>query len=159
MMCTVQLGGPVPKAFGRVQYTPFQLADKSPMITDQHTAGGSISQLSQLAKLSPWLTLSTKGITSLFCHYKKWFCFFLCHSPVPSQRGDFLMINPSGTGLLMAVKFYWISFIDLIIHIFVIIIFIIISVNVCQQNWTLEGNAGFTMFASLWLVITDWLSA
>ena len=39
-MCTGQLGGPVLKAFGRVQKTPFQLADKSPMITDQHTAGG-----------------------------------------------------------------------------------------------------------------------
>ena len=39
MLCTAQLGGPVLKAFGRVQYTPFQLADKSPMITGQHTAG------------------------------------------------------------------------------------------------------------------------
>ena len=75
MLCTAQLGGPVLKAFGRVQYTPFQLADKSPMITDQHTAGGSVSQLSQLAKLSPWLTLSTKDITASFWHYNKWFCF------------------------------------------------------------------------------------
>ena len=75
MLCTAQLGGPVLKAFGRVQYTPFQLTDKSPMITDQHTAGGSVSQLSQLAKLSPWLTLSTKNITTSFWHYNKWFCF------------------------------------------------------------------------------------
>ena len=30
---------------------PFS-ADKFPMITDQHTAGGSVSQLSQMAKLS-----------------------------------------------------------------------------------------------------------
>ena len=50
MVCTAQLGGPVLKAFGRVQYPPLQLADKSPMITDQHTTGGSVSQLSQLAK-------------------------------------------------------------------------------------------------------------
>ena len=63
------------KAFGRAQFSPLQLADKSPMITDQHTAGGSVSQLSQLAKLSPWLTLSTKDITTSFWHYKKWFCF------------------------------------------------------------------------------------
>ena len=41
------------------------------MITDQHTAGGSVSQLSQLAKLSPWLTLSTKDITTSFWHYNK----------------------------------------------------------------------------------------
>ena len=50
---TAQLGGPVLKASGRVQYTAFQLDDKSPMITDQYKAGGSVSQLSQLAKLSP----------------------------------------------------------------------------------------------------------
>ena len=74
MLCTAQLGRPVVEAFGRVQYTPFQLADKSPMITDQHTAGGSVSQLSQLAKLSPWLTLSTKDISTSFWHYNKWFC-------------------------------------------------------------------------------------
>ena len=42
MLCTAQLGGLVLKAFGSVQYTLFQLADKSPMITDQHTAGGSV---------------------------------------------------------------------------------------------------------------------
>ena len=77
MLCTAQLPGPVLKAFGRVQFSPFQLADKSPMITDQHTAGGSVSQLSQLAKLSPWLTLSTKDITTSFWHYKKGFCFFI----------------------------------------------------------------------------------
>ena len=75
MLYTAQVGGPVLKAFGRVQYTPFQLADKSTMITDQHTAGGSVSQLSQLAKLSPWLTLSTKDITTSFWHYNEWFCF------------------------------------------------------------------------------------
>ena len=57
-------------------FPPLQLADKSPMITDQHTAGGSVSQLSQLAKLSPWLTLSTKDITTSFWHYKK-LIFFL----------------------------------------------------------------------------------
>ena len=68
MLCTAQFGGPVLKAFGRVQYTPFQLADKFPMITDQHSAGGSVSQLSQLAKLSPWLTLSTKDFTTSFWH-------------------------------------------------------------------------------------------
>ena len=54
MLCTAQLLGPVLKAFGRVQFSPLQLADKSPMITDQHTAGGSVSPLSQLAKLSLW---------------------------------------------------------------------------------------------------------
>ena len=36
------------------------LEGKFPMITDWHTAGGSVSQLSQWTKLSPWLTLSTK---------------------------------------------------------------------------------------------------
>ena len=77
MLCTAQLGGPILRAFGRVQKTPFQLVDKSPMITDQHTAGGSVSQLSQLAKLSPWLTLSTKDITTSFWHYNKLFCFFI----------------------------------------------------------------------------------
>ena len=75
MLCTAQLPGPVLKAFGWVQISPFQMADKSPMITDQLTAGGSVSQLSQLAKLSPWLTLSTKDITTSFWHYKKLFCF------------------------------------------------------------------------------------
>ena len=75
MLCTAQLPGPVLKAFGWVQISPFQMADKSPMITDQLTAGGSVSQLSQLAKLSPWLTLSTKDITASFWHYKKIFCF------------------------------------------------------------------------------------
>ena len=75
MLGTAQLPGPVLKAFGRAQFSPLQLADKSPMITDQHTAGGSVSQLSQLAKLSPWLTLSTKDITTSFWHYKIRFCF------------------------------------------------------------------------------------
>ena len=75
MLCTAQLPGPVLKAFEWVQISPFQMADKSPMITDQLTAGGSVSQLSQLAKLSPWLTLSTKDITTSFWHYKKLFCF------------------------------------------------------------------------------------
>ena len=69
------LPGPVLKAFGWVQISPLHMADKSPMITDQLTAGGSVSQLSQLAKLSPWLTLSTKDITTSFWHYKKLFCF------------------------------------------------------------------------------------
>ena len=68
MLCTAQLGGPVLMAFGRVQYTPFQLGYKSPMITDQHTAGGSVCQLSQLAKLSPWLTPSKKYITTSLWH-------------------------------------------------------------------------------------------
>ena len=76
MLCTAQLPGPVLKAFGWVQFSPLQLADKSPMITDQHTAGGSVSQLSQLAKLSHWLTLSTKYITTSFWHYIKSFCFW-----------------------------------------------------------------------------------
>ena len=82
MLCTAQLGGPVLKASGRVQNTPFRLADKSPMITEQHTAGGSVSQLSQLAKLSPWLTLSTKDITTSLWYYNKWFCsvFPICES-------------------------------------------------------------------------------
>ena len=53
MLCTAQLPGPVLKAFGWVQIYPFQMADKSPMITDQLTAGGSVSQLSQLVKLWP----------------------------------------------------------------------------------------------------------
>ena len=75
MLCTAQLPGPVLKAFGWVQISPFQMADKSPMVTDQLTAGGSVSQLSQQAKLSPWLTLSTKDITTSFWHYKK--IFFL----------------------------------------------------------------------------------
>ena len=64
MPCTGQLGGPVLKAFVWVQYTPFGPGNKSPMIKDQYTAGGSVSQLSQLTKLSPWLTLSTKDITT-----------------------------------------------------------------------------------------------
>ena len=91
MLCTAQLGGPVPKAFGRVQNTPFQLGGKSPKITDQHAAGGSVSQLSQLAKLSPWLTLSTKYITTSFWHYNKWFWFLsnqimgLYHSSNPKK--------------------------------------------------------------------------
>ena len=80
MLCTAQFGGPVLKASGRVQNTPFQLGDKSTKITDQHTAGGSVSQLSQLAKLSHWLTLSTKDITTSFCHYNKCFCFYLIKS-------------------------------------------------------------------------------
>ena len=75
MLCTAQLGGPVLKASGRVQFSPFQLADKSPMITDHYTAGGSVSQLSQLAKLSPWLTLSSEDITTSFWHYNIWFWF------------------------------------------------------------------------------------
>ena len=45
MLRTAQLGGPVLKASGSVQYTPFQLGDKSPMITDQHTAGGLSKQI------------------------------------------------------------------------------------------------------------------
>ena len=80
MLCTAQLPGPVLKAFGRVHISPFQMADKSPMITDQHRAGGSVSQLSQWAKLSPSLTLSTKGITTSFWHYKKYFVFYLTKS-------------------------------------------------------------------------------
>ena len=47
MPCTGQLGGPVRKAFERVQSTSFSPNDESPMITDQHTAGGSVSQLGQ----------------------------------------------------------------------------------------------------------------
>ena len=39
MLCTTQLPGPVLKAFGRAQFSPLQLADKSPMITDQHSRG------------------------------------------------------------------------------------------------------------------------
>ena len=83
------LGGPVLKASGRVQFSPFQLADKSPMITDQHTAGGSVSQLSQLAKLSPWLTLSTKDIITSFWHYNKWFWFLF-----NQIMGLYLFLNP-----------------------------------------------------------------
>ena len=49
MLCTAQLGCPVLKASGRVQYIPFQQGDRSPMITDQHTAGGSVSQLTSQA--------------------------------------------------------------------------------------------------------------
>ena len=75
MLCTAQLGSPVLKASERVWKTPFQLGYKSSMITDQHTAGGSVSQLTQLAKLSPWLTLSTEDITTSFWHYNKWFGF------------------------------------------------------------------------------------
>ena len=74
MPWTAQLGCPVLKASGRVQYSPVGLGDKSPMITGQHTAGGSVSQLT---KLSPWLTLSTKEITTSFWHYNKWFWFYL----------------------------------------------------------------------------------
>ena len=75
MSCTEQLGGPVLKASGRVKKSPFGLGDKSPTITDQHTARGSVSQLSQLTKLSPWSTLSTKDITTSFWPYNDWFCF------------------------------------------------------------------------------------
>ena len=56
-------GGPVLEGLWTGLVYPLQLGDKSPMITDQHTAGGSVSQLSQLTKLSPWLSLSTKDIT------------------------------------------------------------------------------------------------
>ena len=66
MSCTGQLGGPVLKASGRFQYNPFGPGDKFPMITDHHTAGGSVNQLSQLTKLSPSLTFSTKYITISF---------------------------------------------------------------------------------------------
>ena len=59
---------------------PFGLGDKSPMITDQHTAGGSVSQLSQLTRLSPWLTLATKDITTSFWHYNKRFGFYVIKS-------------------------------------------------------------------------------
>ena len=79
LMCIAQLGGPVLRASERVQYIPFQLGDKSPMITGQHTAGGSASQLRQLTKLSPWLTLY-KNITLSFWHYKKYFGFYLTKS-------------------------------------------------------------------------------
>ena len=75
MPSTRQLGGPVRKASGRVQKTPFGLSDKSSKITDQHPAGGSVSQLSQLTKPSPWLTLSTNDITISFWYYNKLFCF------------------------------------------------------------------------------------
>ena len=47
----------------------YPLEGKSPMITDWHTAGGSVSQLSQ------WTKLSTKYINTSFWHYNKWFCF------------------------------------------------------------------------------------
>ena len=82
MLCISQFGGPVLKASRRVQNTPFQLGDKSPKITDQHTAGGSVSPLSQLAKLSPWLTLSTKDITTSFWHSINDFVFYLIKSQV-----------------------------------------------------------------------------
>ena len=62
MPCTALLGGPL-------------LEGKSPMITDWHTAGSSVSQLSQWTRLSPWLTLSTKDINTSFWHYNKWFWF------------------------------------------------------------------------------------
>ena len=39
-----------------------------PMITDWHTAGGSVSQLSRWTKLWPWWTLPTKGA---FWHHDK----------------------------------------------------------------------------------------
>ena len=65
MPCTGQLGGLVLKASGRVQQTHFFA----------HSRGGSVSQLSQLTKLSPWLTLSTKDINTSFWHYNKWFWF------------------------------------------------------------------------------------
>ena len=38
MLCTAQLPGPVLKAFGRVQFSPLQLADKSPMIPWSQTS-------------------------------------------------------------------------------------------------------------------------
>ena len=57
-------------------WRPFQLGVKSPMITDQHTTGRSVSQLSQLAKLSPWSTLSTKYIITSFWCCNKWIFFF-----------------------------------------------------------------------------------
>ena len=60
MPCTAQLGGP---------------QGKSLMIPDWHTAGGSVSQLRQWTNLSPWLTLSTKGLSTSFWHYSKWFGF------------------------------------------------------------------------------------
>ena len=73
MPCTAQLVGSVLKTSWRVQYTPFGPGDKSPIITDQHRAGGSVSQLSQLTKLWPWLTLSTNDIAVSFWHDSKWF--------------------------------------------------------------------------------------
>ena len=77
MLCTAQFGGAILKASGRVQYSPFQLDDRSPIITHQHTAGGSVSQLSQLTKLSPWLTLSIKDITTSFWYDNQWCWFYL----------------------------------------------------------------------------------
>ena len=73
MTDTGQLGGPVLKASGRIQNTLFQTGDKSPMIIEQHIAGGSVSQLKQLTKLSPWLTRFVKDITISCWHYNKWF--------------------------------------------------------------------------------------
>ena len=55
------------------------------MITDQYTAGGSVSQLSQLAKLSYWLTLSIKDITTSFWHYNTW-CWFLSNQTMGSYH-------------------------------------------------------------------------
>ena len=50
MPCTAQLGGSECLWMGSVY--PLWPGDTFPMITDQHTAGGSVSQLSQLTKLS-----------------------------------------------------------------------------------------------------------
>ena len=66
---------PLWRPLDRLRNPLFRPGEKSPMITDQHTAGSSVSQLRQLTKLSPWLTLSTKDITTSFWHYDKWFCF------------------------------------------------------------------------------------
>ena len=70
-----QLPGPVLKAFGKAQLPLFSWLTSPPWSQTSTQQGGSVSQLSQLAKLSPWLTLSTKDITTSFWHYKKWFCF------------------------------------------------------------------------------------
>ena len=91
--CWAQLGGPFLKASGGIQNSPFQLCDKSPKTTDQHTAGGSVSQLSQLAKLSLWLTVSTKDVTTSFCHQNKWFflsykimCLYHFSNPIEKKN-------------------------------------------------------------------------
>ena len=64
MLCTAQLGLPVLKTFAGVQKTPFQLAHKAPMITDQHTAGGSVSQLRRKPRISTVIVLIRKMIYS-----------------------------------------------------------------------------------------------
>ena len=51
MPCTAQLGGPVLKATGRVQYTPFGLGFKSTMITEQHTVSKPIKPTNQALTL------------------------------------------------------------------------------------------------------------